>query len=127
MSSLFEELRRKLELESGSTGITAWDLAELPAAQRQIIRLILRDVQMAYPDLRRAIAALPADKRPGLSELDEALARLIEEKWLIRMGQDQLITYRVNLRHKGGSRLGATIWDRLEQRSGDAPAPTTGK
>jgi len=127
MSSLFEELRRKLESDAGKTGISAWDLAQLPSAQRQIIRLILREVQMAYPELTRAIASLPGERRFGQSELDEALARLIKQAWLIRLGQGPLITYRVNLRRKAGSRLGASIWERLDQHIGGETTTTTGK
>lgn len=125
MSSLFDDLRRKIEEDAGKAGISAWELAQLPAAQRRVIRLILREVQMAYPELRRAIARLPREQRIETQELDQTLARLIEKAWLIRMGQGQLITYRVNLRQKAGSRLGASIWQRLDQHlSGATPAAT---
>lgn len=124
MSSLFDELRRKIEKDAGKAGISAWDLAQLTAAQRRVIRLILRDVQMAYPDLRRAIAGLPPEQRIATQELEETLNGLVEKAWLIRMGQGQLITYRVNLRRKAGSRLGANIWQRLDRHLGGAePAP----
>lgn len=115
MSGLFEELRRKLESDAGKPGISAWDLAQLPARQRRVIRLILREVQMPYPELCRATAELPADQRLDQAELDEALTHLLEQAWLIRLGQDVLTTYRVNLRRKSSSRLASSIWERLDR------------
>ena len=116
MSGLFEELRRKLESDAGKRGISAWDLAQLPAGQRRVIRLILREVQMAYPELCRATAALPAEQRLEQGELDEVLTRLQEKAWLIRLGQEEVTTYRVNLRRKSGSRLASSIWERLDRQ-----------
>lgn len=127
MNSLFDELRKKIEKEAGQTGISAWELAQLPAVQRRVIRLILREVQMAEPDLRRALDNLPREQRLESTEVDETLAGLLEKAWLIRMGQGRLTTYRVNLRRKRGSRLGASIWQRLEQHlDGVSPSPDHG-
>lgn len=123
MNSLFDELRRKIESDSGQAGISAWELAQLPSPQRRIIRLILREVQMAYPQLRHAVANLPLEQRLEVAELDEALDRLLNQSWLIRMGQDQQISYRVNLRRKAGSRLAASLWEQLGRRIGGAPPP----
>jgi hypothetical protein len=118
MNGLFEELRRKLESDAGKRGISAWELAQLPAGQRRVIRLILREVQMPYPELCRVTAALPAGQRLEQADLDEVLTRLQEKAWLIRLGQGQLTTYRVNLRRKSGSRLANSIWERLDRQIG---------
>lgn len=124
MSSLFDDLRNKLEKESGVSGISAWDLAQLPDAQRRIIRLILREVQMPYVDLCHAAASLPHQQRLDTAQIDEALAELVAQDWLIRLGQENQKTFRVNLRRKAGSRVGASLWEQLERQIGAASAET---
>lgn len=116
MSGLFDDLRRRLEEDGGPSGISAWELTTLPEAQRRLVRLILREVQMPYGDLCHAAAALPPSQRLRASEVDEALAALVAQSWLVRLGQDERATYRVNLRRKRGSRLGTSIWERLERQ-----------
>ena len=120
MSSLFDDLRKRLEQESSTSGISAWDLAHLPNAQRRVIRLILRDVQLSYAELCRVVASLPVQERLEPAEIDEALAALVAQSWLIRLDQDNRPTFRVNLRRKAGSRLGASIWEQLERQIGAA-------
>lgn len=124
MSSLFDDLRNKLEKESGASGISAWDLAQLPHAQRRIIRLILREVQMPYADLCHAAASLPPPQRLDPAQIDKALAELVAQDWLIRLGQENQKTFRVNLRRKAASRVGASIWEQLERQIGAASAET---
>lgn len=124
MSSLFDDLRNKLEKEGGTSGISAWDMAQLPDAQRRVIRLILREVQMPYVDLCRAGASLPHKQRLDPAQIDEALAELVAQDWLIRLGQENQVTFRVNLRRKTGSRLGASLWEQLERQIGAASAET---
>lgn len=121
MSGLFDDLRRRLEEDGGPSGISAWELTTLPEAQRRLVRLILREIQMPYGDLCHAAAALPPSQRLEASEVDEALAALLAQSWLIRLGQGKRATYRVNLRRKSGSRLGTSIWERLERQIGASP------
>jgi hypothetical protein len=116
MSGLFENLSKKLEGIEAEQGISAWDLAQLPAAQRRIIRLILRDVQLPYRALCRAAAALPGEERLNRAEVDRILEDLLQEAWLVRLGQGERVTYRVNLRRKRGSKLDSSIWERLGRR-----------
>lgn len=116
MTNLFDELRKKIEQDAGKKGISAWELTQLPAHHRRIIRHILREVQIPYHELRHAMSALPATLRLEPHELDEALNRLTDEAWIIRMGQGQRTTFRVNLRHKRGSGLSSSMWEHLNRR-----------
>ena len=115
MSGIFDQLQSEIEKrQPKETGISPADLLTLPPAARRVIRLLLREGHMSYPLLQETIDQLPAPKRLNQTELDEALIYLTQEGWVIQMGQDQLITYKVNLRHKPGSKT--TMWSQVEKR-----------
>lgn len=116
MGGLFDRLQRKLEDQEQEGGISALDLATLPPGLRRIMRLMLREVEMSYPDLCAAMAEVPEPDRLSQQELDEALATLSQQQWLIRRGEDELVTYKVNLRRKAGSTLAQGIWAALNNR-----------
>jgi hypothetical protein len=69
---------------------------------------------MKYSDLCKSVAAMPDADRLSRSELDSALAVLVENNWLVRYGQGELTSYKVNLRRKAGSQLGQDIWANLQ-------------
>jgi hypothetical protein len=116
MGNLFDDLRQKLEDGTPSGGISALDLATLPPHLRQLLRLLLREVEMSQAELARATAALPAQERLTPAELEEALDQLQRQSWLIRLDQGEVVTYRVNLRRHRGSQLDTSLWERLSAR-----------
>ena len=116
MGGLFDKLQNQIENRSQEGGISAIDIASLPPTLRKIMRLMLRENEMTYTAIREAVEAMPEADRLSQSDLSDALNALTAESWLIRLGQDETITYRVNLRRKAGSGLGGAIWARLESR-----------
>jgi hypothetical protein len=116
MGGLFDKLQNQLDNRNKEGGISALDLASLPPSLRRIMRTMLREVELTHPEIVTAMHAVPESERLSDSELDEALATLTREGWLIRLGVDARITYRVNLRRKAGSGLTGGIWAALESR-----------
>jgi len=116
MSSVFDRLQKQLDIRKREEGISPLDLADLPPELRRIMRLMLREVVMKYSDLIQAVEAMPAAQRLSRRELDAALGTLVEQNWLIRYGQGELISYKVNLRRKAGSQLDKDIWSALDDR-----------
>ena len=116
MNKLFARLQSKIDKRNQEKGIRPADLLTLPPAQRRVMQLLLREVQLTYPEILTAVSALPPTQRISPEELDSTLSELTKANWLLRMGQDQLITYRVNLQHKPGSKVAADIWFALEDR-----------
>ena len=116
MGGLFDNLGKKLEDRDQEGGISPLDLASLAPPLRRIMRIMLREVEMTYPELCEALEKLPEGQQMSREDLDEALENLRSQSWLIRLGQDELITYKVNLRRKRGSSLGGGIWDALDSR-----------
>jgi predicted transcriptional regulator len=104
-------------------GISVLDLESLPPTIRKIMRLMLRKVEITYPDLCEAVEALPEADRLSRADLDEVLDRLIKQRWLIRMGTDRDIAYKVNLRRKAGSTLSKSIWDAMDSTSEPSKRP----
>jgi hypothetical protein len=113
---IFDKLQKDIDKVQQDTGISTMDLANLPPVQRRIMRILLRELQMTYPDLRDRVAELPEKDRFSVPELDEALDTLSKQQWLIRLGEDQLITYKVNLKRKAGSALAAGLWSNLNAK-----------
>lgn len=119
MGSIFDRLQQQLEIGKREQGISPIEIADLPPNLRKVMRLMLREVVMNVTELRKAVAAMDtgsgkAPLSPG--ELDAALAKLVEQNWLVRYGEGEFTSYRVNLRRKAGSQLGKDIWSALDGR-----------
>ncbi len=102
-------------------------MTDLPTAQRRIMRMMMRRMEMSDAELRRALEALPEGERLGAAEFDEAIAWLTSQNWLAASGEAESLRYRVNYRRRGeheltqvkprrrsGAGLGKTIWEALE-------------
>ncbi len=125
MSGIFDRLQNRLEVQKREQGISAIELADLPPNLRRIMRMMLRELAMKYPDIVKAVDALPEAQRIPRPDLDQALDMLVEQNWLARTGDGDMTTYRVNLRRKSGSSLDKDIWSALDSRittSKDTPA-----
>ena len=116
MPGVFDRLQKEIENKQSEGGITALDLADLPPALRKIMRLMLRELQLNYPQLIEAMAGLPEAERLASKELDEALDVLTRQSWLVRIGEGPKAIYKVNLRRKLGSTLASGIWNTLDSK-----------
>ncbi|MGZ6347555.1 MAG: hypothetical protein ACXWNC_08335 [Anaerolineales bacterium] len=121
MPGVFDRLQKEIENKQSEGGITALDLAELPPALRKIMRLMLRELELNYPQLLETLRSLPDTERMQPKELDEALEVLTRQSWLIRIGEGKKAIYKVNLRRKTGSTLANGIWNTLDAKLKDKP------
>jgi hypothetical protein len=119
MPGVFDRLQKEIQDKQGEGGITALDLADLPPALRKIMRLMLRELELSYPQLIEAINALPEAERIPAKDLAEALEILTRQAWLIRIGQGERAIYKVNLRRKAGSSIANGIWNNLDSKLKD--------
>jgi hypothetical protein len=119
MPGVFDRLQKQIENKQDEGGITALDLADLPAPLRKIMRLMLRELQLSHAQLQEAVAALPEAERIPAAELDRSLAMLTDQAWLIRTGRDEKAIYKVNLRRKAGSGLAGGVWNSLDSKLKD--------
>lgn len=113
---LFDRLQNQLEDRAKEGGISPLDLASLPPRLRKIMRLMLREIEMTYTQLQEATAEMPEADRLNDAELKEALETLTKQSWLIKLGQEDVVTYKVNLKRKGPSSLASGIWTTLEDK-----------
>jgi hypothetical protein len=116
MAGVFDRLQKQIDDKHKEGGITVLDLAELPPALRKIMLLMLRQLQMNYPQLCDAMDQMPEDERLTRANLDEALKTLAEQAWLTQIGEGERAIYKVNLRRKAGSKLGEGIWQNLDAK-----------
>ena len=117
MSGVFGRLQDHMDKDNSNRGISPLDLANLPADQRAVVRMMLREVEMTYDQLVTAMQNNHSDI--SLDALHDAFETLSKEGWLIKMGVEK-ISYRVNLRRKGGSTLSSSIWSALGSRIDDS-------
>lgn len=116
MAGVFDRLQRQINDKNQQGGITALDLADLPPTLRKIMRLMLRQVQMSYPQLCDLMDGLPENERLTRNELDAALDTLTQQAWLTRLGEGVKAIYKVNLKAKSGSTLASGIWASLDEK-----------
>ena len=116
MAGVFDRLQRQITDKQKDGGITALDLADLSPALRRIMRLMLRQLQMSYPQLCAAVDNMAEAERLSRADLDNTLDTLTEQAWLIRLGEGAKAIYKVNLRPKSGSTLASGIWSSLDDK-----------
>ncbi len=116
MAGVFDRLQRQIEDKQKDGGITALDLADLTPALRKIMRLMLRQLQMNYPQLCDAMDKMAEAERLSRADLDQSLGMLTQQAWLTRLGEGPKAIYKVNLRPKAGSTLASGIWSSLDDK-----------
>lgn len=110
MAGVFDRLQNKIENKQEEGGITALDLVDLSPSLRNIMRLMLRRLKMTYPEICAAVDKMPEKQRMSHNEIKGALDTLTKQFWLIRFGEGNSATYKVNLRAKAGSNLKKNLW-----------------
>lgn len=95
-----------MDAQDPAGGIDLLEIDDLPADQRELARLLLRQGQLAEPALRQLAPEL------GDQEFAAALAALQAGRIVLEAGEPPLL--RLNLRRKAGRRLTSNIWDALD-------------
>jgi hypothetical protein len=85
-------------------GFSVLELADLPPMLLKVARLVLRHGPISYAELCQAAAALPDAEQPSLPELDESLASLCAQGWIVRVDGHES-GYKINLRHRARGAL----------------------
>ncbi len=126
MPGVFDRLNKEIQDKQQEGGITALDLADLAPSLRRIMKLMLRELQMDYPRLCETMDSFPPEERLSRPQLDEALATLTRQFWLLRIGEGPRAIYKVNLRKKSGSTLATGIWSNLDAKLKGGPEKDQG-
>jgi Fe2+ or Zn2+ uptake regulation protein len=77
------------------SGVSTFDLlGDMPSAQRILMRLFLRHIEMSAADLESKVAELPEEKRLTKAQIEDALAFLIKQGWVrkVERGGKELYT-----------------------------------
>jgi hypothetical protein len=119
MPGIFDRLQKQIEDKQSEGGITALDLADLAPALRKIMRMMLRELQLSYPEISKAVSSFPDSERLSHIDLVAALDTLTHQAWLLRLGEGEKAIYKVNLRRKAGSTLASGVWDALDAKLKD--------
>jgi hypothetical protein len=99
--------------EESSGGLTPLDIADLPPAQRKVMFSLLRDTKTATEGIGFDQLQIKLDHPEGLAT---TISELIKNNWLIAIGEEGNLRYKVNIRRKRSSSLGFGIWSSLSER-----------
>lgn len=112
MSNIFDHIQNELDNRQAQTreGISILDLVDLPKPLRNMMRMMLRKTKLTYPEIVIEMDSF------GKQELDQTLDALVKQSWLIRFGEEENATYKVNLNRKRGSSLGDNFWLAIDKK-----------
>lgn len=114
MPGVFDHLSAQLSNDDEPSGLSAIDLADLPPDQKKIMLTMLRDPASAFEGVP---ASVLTDKlNDTVTTLNETLAQLVSQTWLISLGEPPNVRYRLNLRAKRGSMSKFNLWSILSDR-----------
>lgn len=99
-------------------GFNIVDFMDLPAFERCVVRLLLRETELTYAELVEAVGTLPDDQQMDQAQLDAALEHLTGSQWLVGEGEGHKRRYRVSLSQRN-SVSNSGMWDGLELESID--------
>lgn len=118
MPGLFDRVQKRIQdiQAAETTGISPLHLRDLQPELRRIMRLLLREIEMTYSEIRETAQDWPDDQRLNDADLQHALDELTKQNWLIRMGEAEVVTYKVNLRRRAASNLSQDLWGNLNNR-----------
>ncbi len=94
MDKRFGKPRPSGDNDQGSN-ITPADLLSLPPAQRKVMRMVMRHAELSYPALCEVLDQLPEPEHISRPELDTILEALVNQHWLIQIGDKQTAIYRL--------------------------------
>jgi hypothetical protein len=103
-------------------GLNLLDLADLPAPQRLLMRIIMREKSMMHDALLAAVSALPETQRLSEAEINDTLGELCRQGYLQQEMTNDGRRYQIPIARKPGKQLNSAIWNALGVDSAeDAP------
>lgn len=108
---MFDRLRKRLQEEGQSAGLSAVDLMDLPSPQRELLLAALRAAQpLTLAEIASTLPNLPAD------DLRRTVDELAQKGWLIRFGEGERVSYQINLGRRRGSERPFGLWSLIGER-----------
>jgi hypothetical protein len=113
MPHVYNHLSATLPEDDGG-GLSPLDLTDLPDDQRQIMLGLLRDPASTNEGV--TLDALSTRLEGKVEQLDDGVALLVRQGWLIGLGEPSRLRYRPNFRTKRSSLTGFNLWAVLSDR-----------
>lgn len=118
MGDLYDRLRDQLgdEDDAQPTGLSPFDLLDLPEQQRKVVSFMLRGARGSGGEVPHRLLAQSLN---DVDDLGDTLDQLVRNGWLIAFGEAPDIRYRVNFRSTRSSQLSLNLWSTLMDRLDD--------
>lgn len=104
-------------------GLSLLELSDLPADWRTIIRMLMREQSLSYAALKAALAALPEPQQIDGTRLNDLLADLCRQGYLVQDMIDGERAFRAQIARKSGRTLSKKLWGALETSEAAEPPP----
>jgi hypothetical protein len=116
MPGIFQRLQAQLG-DDDHGGITPLEIADLPDGQRRILLWMLRDRAAAADGI--GVNGL-RERMPNPPDDCAAVFNVLaQDGWVIALGEEPNVRYKVNLRRKRGGTTGFGLWSLLNDRISD--------
>jgi heat shock protein HspQ len=89
--------------DSDNKGMSTLDMMSMSPAIRRLSRIMLRHSKLSYEGILEKVNEIEESKRPSLDEVKEAVASLVEMKWLHLIEEEGQTFYSVKVARKEGS------------------------
>ena len=97
-------------------GISPIDLLDLPEQLRLIMRDMLRNITMSFKEIEDNVGKWDGIEIPDGAELLKIMKSLVDQGWVIQLGEEPNFNYRANLRKKKKGTLKDSIWDAISTK-----------
>lgn len=110
MDGIWGRVQAEVDAREGRKGMSPYDLLELPRAQRELMKKLLKQKIIS---LRDAAAELQQTE----TETARTLSGLVEKTFLLEFEKKGEKHYKLLLARKEGKELPFNIWDDLTQKT----------
>lgn len=109
MDGMWGRIQAEVEAREGRKGLSPYDLLELPKAERNLMRKLLKQRVISLADAAREL-------QQSEKKAKETLGALVEKTFLIECQIKGENHYKILLARKEGKELPFNLWDDLSQK-----------
>jgi Fic family protein len=109
MDGMWGRVQAELEAREGRQGLSPYDLLEMPRAQRNLLKKLLKQRVISLAD-----AAAELEQPEATAE--RTLGELVEKTYLVEFEKKGIKHYKLLLARKEGKELPFNVWDDLTQK-----------
>jgi hypothetical protein len=111
---MFNRLQQQMDDSKKQDQVSLFDITDLPDPMRKVMLTMLRHSSdpMTKDEIKEGLR-----EQPDPGELSRTLDALVKNGWLTRLGEGEVISYRLKLGRKRGSKMDFGLWSSIEDKT----------